>query len=148
TLPMGRAHLQEEEIIQDFRISDDIEQYTAQLETGEAVEPEDIDDFVVNSEKPTILIVEDHKVLRNFMKNLLKKDYNIIVADNGKTALEKALHHVPNLIISDVIMPEMVGTELCSKIKENLKTSHIPVILLTSRSSLVYKFEGLESGAD
>lgn len=148
TLPMGRAHLQDEEIIKDFRISDDIEQYTAQLETGEAVEPEDIDDFVVNAEKPTILIVEDHKVLRNFMKNLLKKDYNIIVADNGKTALEKALQHVPNLIISDVIMPEMVGTELCSRIKENLKTSHIPVILLTSRSSLVYKFEGLESGAD
>ncbi|MCD0467135.1 two-component regulator propeller domain-containing protein [Flavobacterium sp. ENC] len=148
TLPMGRAHLQEEEIIQDFRISDDIEQYTAQLETGEATEPEDIDDFVVNAEKPTILIVEDHKVLRNFMKNLLKKDYNIMVADNGKTALEKALRHVPNLIISDVIMPEMVGTELCSRIKENLKTSHIPVILLTSRSSLVYKFEGLESGAD
>lgn len=148
TLPMGRAHLKEEEIIQDFKISDDIQQYTAQLETGEATEPEDIDDFVVNAEKPTILIVEDHKVLRNFMKNLLKKDYNIIVADNGKTALEKALQHVPNLIISDVIMPEMVGTELCSRIKENLKTSHIPVILLTSRSSLVYKFEGLESGAD
>lgn len=63
-------------------------------------------------------------------------------------ALEKALKFVPNLIISDVIMPEMVGTELCSKIKENIKTSHIPVILLTSRSSLVYKFEGLESGAD
>ncbi|MRX38514.1 response regulator [Flavobacterium sp. LC2016-23] len=148
TLPMGRAHLKEEEIIQDFKISDDIQQYTAQLETGEATEPEDIDDFVVNAEKPTILIVEDHKVLRNFIKNLLKKDYNIIVADNGKTALEKALQHVPNLIISDVIMPEMVGTELCSRIKENLKTSHIPVILLTSRSSLVYKFEGLESGAD
>ncbi|MEO6177544.1 MAG: two-component regulator propeller domain-containing protein [Flavobacterium circumlabens] len=148
TLPMGRAHLQEEEIIKDFRISDDIEQYTAQLETVGTTEPEDIDDFVVNAEKPTILLVEDHKVLRNFMKNLLKKDYNIIVADNGKTALEKALQHVPNLIISDVIMPEMVGTELCSRIKENLKTSHIPVILLTSRSSLVYKFEGLESGAD
>ncbi|MEO8534831.1 MAG: two-component regulator propeller domain-containing protein [Flavobacterium sp.] len=148
TLPMGREHLQEEEIIKDFRISDDIEQYTAQLETGEITEPEDIDDFVVNAEKQTILIVEDHKVLRNFMKNLLKKDYNIIVADNGKTALEKALQQVPNLIISDVIMPEMVGTELCSRIKENLKTSHIPVILLTSRSSLVYKFEGLESGAD
>ncbi|KFF03447.1 two-component regulator propeller domain-containing protein [Flavobacterium reichenbachii] len=148
TLPLGKEHLLETEIIQDFKISDDIEQYTSQLETTEITEPEDIDDFVVNAEKQTILIVEDHKVLRTFMKNLLKQDYNIIEAENGKTALEKALKHLPNLIISDVIMPEMVGTELCSKIKENLKTSHIPVILLTSRTSLVYKFEGLESGAD
>jgi signal transduction histidine kinase/DNA-binding response OmpR family regulator len=148
TLPLGRAHLSDNEIISDFRISDDIDQYKAQLETTEIVEPEDIEDFVVNEEKQTILIVEDHKVLRSFMKNLLKKDYNIIEAENGKIAFEKALQHLPNLIISDVIMPEMVGTELCSKIKENLKTSHIPVILLTSRTSLVYKFEGLESGAD
>jgi ligand-binding sensor domain-containing protein/signal transduction histidine kinase/DNA-binding response OmpR family regulator len=148
TLPLGRAHLSDDEIIEDFKISDDIVQYTTQLETGEITEPEDIEDFVVNAEKQTILLVEDHKVLRTFMKNLLKKEYNIIEAENGKIAFEKALQFVPNLIISDVIMPEMVGTELCSKIKENLKTSHIPVILLTSRSSLVYKFEGLESGAD
>lgn len=147
-LPLGKEHLLESEIIKDFKISDDIAQYTAQLEPSETTEPEDIEDFVVNEERKTILIVEDHKVLRTFMKNLLKPDYNIIEADNGKTALEKALKYAPNLIISDVIMPEMVGTELCSKIKENIKTSHIPVILLTSRTSLVYKFEGLESGAD
>lgn len=148
TLPLGRAHLLDDEIIEDFKISDDIVQYTNQLQTAEITEPEDIEDFVVNTEKQTILLVEDHKILRTFMKNLLKKEYNIIEAENGKIAFEKALQIVPNLIISDVIMPEMVGTELCSKIKENLKTSHIPVILLTSRSSLVYKFEGLESGAD
>jgi len=148
TLPLGRAHLLDSEIIQDFKISDDIAQYTAQLKTPEIANHEDIDDLVVNAEKQTILIVEDHKVLRTFMKNLLKKEYNIIEAENGKVALEKALQFMPNLIISDVIMPEMVGTKLCSMIKENIKTSHIPVILLTSRSSLVYKFEGLESGAD
>lgn len=148
TLPLGREHLLDAEIIPDFKISDDVAQYIAQLETPEITEHEDIEDFVVNEEKQTILLVEDHKVLRTFMKNLLKKEYNIIEAENGKIALEKALKFVPNLIISDVIMPEMVGTELCSKIKENIKTSHIPVILLTSRSSLVYKFEGLESGAD
>ncbi|MBS7229639.1 response regulator [Flavobacterium psychroterrae] len=148
TLPLGREHLLDNEIITDFKISDDISQYNVQLERSEIAEPDDIDDFVVNDEKQTILIVEDHKVLRSFMKNLLKEDYNIIEAENGKVAFEKAVQQIPNLIISDVIMPEMVGTELCSKIKENLKTSHIPVILLTSRTSLVYKFEGLESGAD
>ncbi|MDQ6471639.1 two-component regulator propeller domain-containing protein [Flavobacterium sp. LHD-80] len=147
-LPLGHEHLLENEIISDFKISDDIGQYQAQLASSETIENEDLEDLIVNEEKQTILIVEDHKVLRKFMKNLLKKDYNIIEAENGKIAFEKALKYTPNLIISDVIMPEMVGTELCSKIKENIKTSHIPVILLTSRSSLVYKFEGLESGAD
>jgi YesN/AraC family two-component response regulator len=82
------------------------------------------------------------------MKNFLKDTYNVIIAENGVKGLKKALKYVPDLIVSDVVMPEMVGTELCAKIKENIKTSHIPVILLTSRSSLVYKIEGLESGAD
>ena len=109
---------------------------------------EDINDLNVGEEKLTILIVEDHKVLRSFMKNLLKAEYNVIVAENGAIGLQKAIKFLPDLIVSDVIMPEMVGTELCAKIKENIKTSHIPVILLTSRSSLIYKIEGLESGAD
>ncbi|WP_291285679.1 two-component regulator propeller domain-containing protein [Flavobacterium sp.] len=148
TLPLGRSHLLDHEIIENFQISDAIEQYSSQLEASETTEREDITGLVMNNEKPTILLVEDHKILRSFMKNLLKEEYNIIEAENGKAAFEKAQQYVPNLIISDVIMPEMVGTELCSKIKENLKTSHIPVILLTSRTSLVYKFEGLESGAD
>jgi YesN/AraC family two-component response regulator len=95
-----------------------------------------------------VLIVEDNVVLRSFIKEILKPYYNVLQAENGKIALEKAIKHLPDLIISDVVMPEMVGTELCSKIKTTIATSHIPVILLTSRTSLVYKFEGLESGAD
>jgi ligand-binding sensor domain-containing protein/signal transduction histidine kinase/DNA-binding response OmpR family regulator len=147
-LPLGKEHLSENEILKDFKISDDLTLYTSQLSLVEIKEEEDINDFEVATDKLTILIVEDHKVLRSFMKNLLKDNYNIITAENGKKGLEKALKYVPDLIVSDVIMPEMVGTELCSKIKQNIKTSHIPVILLTSRSSLVYKIEGLESGAD
>lgn len=147
-LPLGRNHLSEKEILKDFKISDDVSQYEVQLNLPEIKEIIDINDLEVTSEKRTILIVEDHKVLRSFMKNLLKAEYNIISAENGAIGFEKALKFVPDLIISDVIMPEMVGTELCSKIKENSKTSHIPVILLTSRSSLIYKIEGLESGAD
>ena len=147
-LPLGKEHLSENEIIKDFKISDDLMLYTSQLSLAEIKEDEDINDFVTTNDKLTILIVEDHKVLRSFMKNLLKEEYNVIVAENGVKGLKKALKYVPDLIVSDVIMPEMVGTELCSKIKENIKTSHIPVILLTSRSSLVYKIEGLESGAD
>ena len=147
TLPLGKEHLSENEIFKDFKVSDDLSLYTSQLKDVEINEEEAID-LDTNSEKLTILIVEDHKVLRNFMKNLLKPEYNVLVAENGLKGLKKALKYVPNLVISDVIMPEMVGTELCAKIKENIKTSHIPVILLTSRTSFVYKIEGLESGAD
>ena len=146
-LPLGREHLSSEEIITDFKISDDVSQYISQLDVVETIE-EDLNDLIFQEEKYTILLVEDHKVLRSFMKNLLKKDYNIIEAENGKKGLKKALEHIPDLIVSDVVMPEMVGTELCAKIKENIKTSHIPVILLTSRTSLIYKIEGLENGAD
>ena len=147
-IPLGRKHLTDKEILKDFKISDDVAQYEVQLDLPEIKEDEDINDLDFSDEKLTILIVEDHKVLRSFMKNLLKTEYNVIVAENGVIGLKKALNFVPDLIVSDVIMPEMVGTELCAKIKENIKTSHIPVILLTSRSSLIYKIEGLESGAD
>jgi len=148
SIPLGRKHLTDKEILKDFKISDDVAQYEVQLDLPEIKEDEDINDLDFSDEKLTILIVEDHKVLRSFMKNLLKTEYNVIVAENGVIGLKKALNFVPDLIVSDVIMPEMVGTELCAKIKENIKTSHIPVILLTSRSSLIYKIEGLESGAD
>jgi len=147
-LPLGKEHLSENEILKDFKISDDLALYTSQFGWPEAKEDETINDFDFASDKLTILIVEDHKVLRSFMKKLLKETYNVIAAENGAKGLKKALKYVPDLIVSDVVMPEMVGTELCAKIKENIKTSHIPVILLTSRSSLVYKIEGLESGAD
>ena len=131
TLPLDKKHLTPEEIISDFKISDDVSQYISQLDIIETIDTDDVNDLVVQEDKYTVLIVEDHKVLRSFMKNLLKKEYNVIEAENGKKGLKKALDHVPDLIISDVVMPEMVGTELCAKIKENIKTSHIPVILLT-----------------
>ncbi|PQJ77626.1 hybrid sensor histidine kinase/response regulator [Polaribacter glomeratus] len=147
-LPLGRAHLSGNEILKDFIISDDVSQYEDQLINEYDAPKEDLKDLLTDGNKNTILLVEDNNKLRSFLKNLLKEDYNVLVAENGKVALKIALKHFPDLIISDVIMPEMVGTELCSLIKNNELTSHIPVILLTSRTSLIYKFEGLESGAD
>lgn len=147
-LKTGKEHLSEEDLIKDFKFSDDISQYVNQLEKPGKITKKEFDDLVLEEGKHTLLLVEDSEPLRSFMANLLKSEYNIIEAENGKVALEKTLKYMPDLIVSDVIMPEMVGTELCSQIKKNVKTSHIPVILLTSRSALVYKFEGLESGAD
>ncbi len=148
TLPLGRNHLNEDEIIKNFKFSDDVSQYVNQLNEPVVILEDELADKINDENKDTILLVEDNKPLRKFMKGLLKEDYNILEAENGKVALKTAIKKLPNLIVSDVVMPIMVGTELCSEIKNNIKTSHIPIILLTSRSSLIYKLEGLESGAD
>lgn len=145
---LGREHLSSEEIIPDFKFSDDIALYTSQLNRPLWEMKLLPTDFATDDEKETILVVEDNRPLRGFIKDLLKDKYNILEAGDGQEALKKAVRHMPDLIVSDVIMPVMVGTELCAQIKADLKTSHIPVILLTSRTSLVYKFEGLENGAD
>ncbi|WP_038530556.1 hybrid sensor histidine kinase/response regulator transcription factor [Formosa agariphila] len=147
-LQQGRAHLEDADIIKDFKFSDDLEQYVTQLTDSEAVLDEDVFEKLNEENRPTILLVEDNKPLRKFMRSLLKQDFKILEAENGKIAYKIALREDLNLIVSDVVMPEMTGTELCSKIKSDIRTSHIPLILLTSRSSLIYKIEGLESGAD
>jgi len=98
--------------------------------------------------KKTILVVEDNIELRNYLKNKLRTDYTVVEAENGKTGLQMALKGIPDLIISDVIMPEMDGFEFCTHIKENLKTSHIPVLMLTAKAMSSDKIKGIDSGAD
>ncbi|WP_282148804.1 hybrid sensor histidine kinase/response regulator transcription factor [Algibacter lectus] len=147
-LPIGRTHLTDDEIITNFKFSDDVSQYTNQLNENAITIEDDITEQPSSGEKPTILLVEDHKPLRKFMKSILKNEYHILEAENGKTALKAAQTEKIDIIISDVVMPKMAGTELCKHIKKDIRTSHIPIILLTSRSALIYKLEGLESGAD
>ncbi len=102
-----------------------------------------------NSEElPIVLIAEDHNELRRFIRDSLGKDYRYLEAAGGAEALEIATHQVPDLIISDVMMPEMDGLELCEKIKTRDATSHIPLILLTARAGQEDKMAGLENGAD
>ncbi len=99
-------------------------------------------------ELPIVLIVEDQDEIRNFIRENLNSKYHIIETSNGKEGLEKALEVIPDLIISDVLMPEMDGIELTKKIKNDFKTDHIPVILLTARAAVGNKLQGLETGAD
>ncbi|NJX14565.1 hybrid sensor histidine kinase/response regulator transcription factor [Tamlana crocina] len=147
-LPLGKEHLEDTEIIQDFKFSDDLSQYVTQLDDEQVLLEKDVLERKHVDEKPTILIVEDNKQLRKFILDILIKDYNVLEAENGKVAYKLAIAEQIDLVVSDVVMPEMTGTELCSLIKEDIRTSHIPVILLTSRSSLIFKMDGLESGAD
>ena len=94
-------------------------------------------------DRPLILVVEDNVDLGHYVGGHLP-DCGIILAVNGKDGLTKAVHHVPDLIISDVMMPEMDGIELCNEIKKDEKTSHIPVILLTAKADLESRLEGLK----
>jgi DNA-binding response OmpR family regulator len=101
-----------------------------------------------NEEFERLLIVEDNLEVRGFIKELFADDYEVSEAENGKIAFEKAIETNPQLIISDIMMPVMDGIELCKQIKTDARTSHIPVILLTARTALTFKYEGLETGAD
>jgi DNA-binding response OmpR family regulator len=103
-------------------------------------EPRDI-------KKPTVLLVEDNEDFRFYIKDNLKDDFNIIEAGNGKKGWQKALAQHPNLVVSDISMPEMNGIDLCRKIKGDSRTSHIPVILLTAQTGEEQQIKGLETGA-
>ncbi|WP_190300258.1 hybrid sensor histidine kinase/response regulator transcription factor [Rufibacter hautae] len=95
-----------------------------------------------------ILIVEDEEDIRKLLKYYLSEQFHILEAANGKEGLELALAHHPNIIISDVKMPVMDGIQLCRELKTNIRTSHIPVVLLTARTAFAHHKEGLDTGAD
>lgn len=100
------------------------------------------------SRKKTILIVEDEKEIHGFLNELLEEKYKILTAFNGVEALAIIERDVPDIIISDVMMPKMDGIELCYKIKSNIKTFHIPFIMLTAKNNVIHRIQGLESGAN
>tara|TARA_R110002126_G_scaffold30602_1_gene99806 strand:+ start:68994 stop:73262 length:4269 start_codon:yes stop_codon:yes gene_type:complete len=98
--------------------------------------------------KQTLLLVEDNAELSYFVERELAKDYNVLVAENGLIGLELAKKHLPDLIISDLMMPEMDGIEMCEILKSEMKTCHIPIIILTAKAGLESEKRGLETGAD
>jgi len=99
-------------------------------------------------EKPIILVVEDNTDVRKFIREPLEPQYKVIEACNGKEGIELAKKEIPDLIISDIMMPEADGYELCRELKTNRDTGHIPIILLTAKASEENTLEGLETGAN
>lgn len=96
----------------------------------------------------TILIIEDNYELRNYLKNLLSQQYRTVKAPNGKQGLETALTIIPDLVITDVMMPVMDGFEVCRQLKNDIHTSHIPVILLTALNEADKQIGGFKTGVD
>lgn len=120
---------------------------TGELESADN-HPETGETKVSQKAKPLVLVVEDNPDIRSYLHENLESDYRISESSDGLEGFEKAMADPPDLIIADIAMPRMDGIEMCGKIKSNIETSHIPVILLTARTSLVYKVDGLEIGAD
>ncbi|MCR4583115.1 MAG: helix-turn-helix domain-containing protein [Prevotella sp.] len=148
-IPLGSAHLMPEEMADSGELAANEENGG---ETEELMAQEEellLQPAVGNGNgKPKLVIAEDDSEIREYLSTELGKTYEVVAVGNGKEGLAAALHTLPDLVVSDVMMPEMDGTTLCSKLKTNPNTSHIPVVLLTAKSRDEDKIEGLFTGAD
>ena len=138
-------------IVQDMAISLDSEVMDPEMQTetsGEQFSGLKFDGEIATTSKHVVLVVEDNTDMRAFIKRQLSAEYTVLTAANGKEALQVLDDNFVNLVVSDVVMPLMDGFELCKVIKSEVGYSHIPVILLTAKTNIQSKIEGMELGAD
>ncbi len=109
---------------------------------------EEIDQMTQDQDQPIILVVEDESDMLQYVYEILSPTFKVVTATNGKEGIEKAFETIPDLIVSDVMMPEVDGIELCRKLKSDKDTSHIPIILLTALSDMEHHVQGIREGAD
>ncbi|NLI36382.1 MAG: response regulator [Bacteroidales bacterium] len=146
-LPLSDAVYQSSEMMGVCQV-DSVDKKKIDLATIVLPQEEKIKEVQENKNNPLLLIVEDEPNLQEFLGDLLQSYYNVQKAFDGEEGLKKALETIPDIILMDVMMPLMDGYELCKKIKEDLHTCHIPVILLTAKSNVAEQIEGMNSGAD
>ena len=133
-------------ILKELFLSSEISTKTIDDEDNETEKTNEI--FLENTIKPIALVVDNDKDMRNFIKSLLIENYKVIEAKNGFEGIEKAFKTIPDIVISDVMMPIKNGFELCATLKKDEKTSHIPIILLTAKTGEENEIIGLNTGAD
>jgi DNA-binding response OmpR family regulator/two-component sensor histidine kinase len=146
-LPLGKEHFKADEIMDEVTMKSSRE-YIDDLSLTTEMNGHEDEQALELSEQPILLIVEDNTDMRHYIRKTFSDRYQIIEAANGKEGITKAQEVVPDLIISDVMMPEMDGYKFCDHIKTNELTSHIPVILLTAKADHQSKLAGLKTGAD
>lgn len=145
-LPKGKEHFDE---TTEFILSDDVITDISQVcQPSQLISLTENEKEDIDKEKESLLIVEDNQELRFFLKTIFNQYFNVIEAENGKTGLEKSKSHQPDIIVSDVMMPEMDGIEMTHALREDITTSHIPIVLLTAKSNIESKIDGMKQGAD
>ncbi len=107
-----------------------------------------IENNAVNEDEKILLIVEDNTDLRQYIRAVFEAEYRIIEAKDGQEGIEKAFEFIPDIVVTDLMMPRLDGLSFCKKLKTDDKTSHVPVVMLTAKASVESKIEGLELGAD
>ena len=144
TIPLGNAHLKPEEMMTEAEpapqtlVSEELEELEQPL-----VMPEKRP-----NERLTVVVAEDDDEIRNYVASELSNEYNVKTCINGRDALAEVYRSMPDIVVSDIMMPEMDGNTLCSQLKSNQSTNHIPIILLTAKNRDEDRLEGLETGAD
>ncbi len=136
----------EGEINNDFVNTDNINAY--QTKTTENSIENIVENLSINAKENSILIIDDNPDILDYLKDILSDSYTIFLAENGNDGFKIASEEIPDLIVSDVMMPGKDGITLCKELKSQIITSHIPIILLTARSSTVFEIQGLQTGAD
>ncbi|MFY0715324.1 response regulator [Seonamhaeicola sp. NFXS20] len=148
TLPLDEAHFNSSDVYElskDYTFKDNLHKPSVQ----ETIKSKRVLNGGYNKNKTIkILLVEDNEELRSYLKESLESQYVVYESNNGAEGIKTCLKISPDLIISDVMMPVKDGVEMCYDIKTDIRISHIPIILLTARTSLEHKIEGLKTGAD
>jgi signal transduction histidine kinase/DNA-binding response OmpR family regulator len=147
-LPVNKESFKERDFVNTKPVEKAI-----QVKISESAKPSNRKNTELDSENliedaPILLIVDDNDDVRTYLRNLFKDSYDIIHAKNGKEGIDRAIEKVPDIIISDIMMPVKNGIELCNILKVDERTSHIPIILLTAKAGEENELEGIQTGAD
>ena len=148
-IPMGNSHLNPDEILITDDNNIDTESPDLFIDEESEIEPiSPLADMTNHDRRMTLVIAEDDEEIRNYLESELSNDYEVHACTNGREALGEIIRTKPDLVLSDIMMPEMDGNTLCTRIKTNPNTNSIPVVLLTAKSRDEDKLESLETGAD